>query len=47
MAARLPAAQIAGEYVAVLTVFDVPRLNSFSNNRLHSRAKQRARRREF
>jgi hypothetical protein len=33
--------QIAGEIVAVLTVIDVPQLNSFSNNPIHSRAKQK------
>jgi hypothetical protein len=39
--------QIAGKNASVLTVFEVPGLNSFSNNPMHSRAKQRARRREF
>jgi hypothetical protein len=36
-----------GKNVSVLTVFEVSRLNSFSNNPMHSWAKQRARRREF
>jgi hypothetical protein len=31
--------QIVGKYVAVLTVFELPRLNGFSNNPLHSRPK--------
>jgi len=39
--------QIMGEDVAVLTVLVAPQLNNFSNNPLHSLAKQRARRREF
>jgi hypothetical protein len=32
--------QMVGEYAAVLTVFEVSQLNNFSNNPLHSRAKQ-------
>jgi hypothetical protein len=39
--------QIIGEDAAVLTVLAAPQLNNFSNNPLHSLAKQRARRREF
>jgi DNA helicase HerA-like ATPase len=39
--------QITGEYAAVLTVLVAPQLNNFSNNPLHSLAKQKARRREF
>jgi hypothetical protein len=39
--------QIMGEDAAVLTVLVAPQLNNFSNNPLHSLAKQRARRREF
>jgi hypothetical protein len=31
--------QIAGKYVTVFTVFELRRLNGFSNNPLHSRPK--------
>jgi hypothetical protein len=37
----------AGKNASVLTVLNVLGLNSFSNNPMHSPAKQRARRREF
>jgi hypothetical protein len=47
MGLRLPGCPNRGQNASVSTVPEVSRLNSFSNNPLHSRAKQRARRREI